>query len=760
MFLVDNTWSLPNSAVGALFSTLNIWNEIDTDPKRQGKGQLYYKTQWFSPFDTTFGNVTVGLVVPVHELVHGFQARLFGPAVLPARHRGVRGQHRPAVLGLVPRLQEIPDQECRQLLRARRIRAPLDRGVGLRRRPGVGSELTTKAVRPSRRRRGASDDGRTPCLIATSPRAWKAPTSSISRESWSASASPSPASRDGSGPRPRARSGGSRSSISCRSTGVLDDRSKAVIDAVVGVPPVVDHVPPIVVDHVPPIVVDTRRRRRPRPSSRAPSASKAGCRIRSHASVPSTARSARRRRSPTARPTATASTASPTTARHRQGRPADGRISSSRCSMPAARRSPRRTSDSTRPETSSSTSPCRPLPASSPRSSIASRAPSSAPCRGCPRSIWPRPTSPTSPAGPGSTPALSPRTPRPPSLPMRRASSPRSTTACCGATFPNSLPSLLIQGADLHPEAIETAIARNIVPTGTEPDARATLRKADDRALLDAPANHADAPVLGGSSVRSSSRETSANRSSRPISTSTGRRNGSGSRSRRRARLDEKAADRLQFAFQATLLADGHQPLVDRLLAEHASGDVGSVRDLAGDRGTRVGRADQGDRRPAGLRRSRPNGGPARGLDGADARGRLPDRRPGRKGPAARGQPPPRRPSPRVSRRQPDVRPGRAQARRTCRGGDAAAGRGRGRGRDSSRRRPAAVQARAAVLDDRHIDARWHHLGERHRPDGQGNIRPELRGEDRPRQRAPLCTRRPITSRHSPSPCTPVTAPA
>src|SRR6478736_708992 len=39
-------------------------------------------------------------------------------------------------------------------------------------------------------------------------------------------------------------------------TGVLDDRSKAVIDAVVGVPPVVDHVPPIVVDHVPPIVVD------------------------------------------------------------------------------------------------------------------------------------------------------------------------------------------------------------------------------------------------------------------------------------------------------------------------------------------------------------------------------------------------------------------------------------------------------------------------------------------------------------------------
>jgi len=83
MFLIDNTWSLPNSVVGSLFSTLNVWNEIDTSPSRQGRGQLYYKTQWFSPFDTTFGNVTVGLVVPRHEATHGLQGRIFGPLFYP-----------------------------------------------------------------------------------------------------------------------------------------------------------------------------------------------------------------------------------------------------------------------------------------------------------------------------------------------------------------------------------------------------------------------------------------------------------------------------------------------------------------------------------------------------------------------------------------------------------------------------------------------------------------------------------------------------
>lgn len=81
MFLVDNTWSLPNTAVGSLFSLLNVWNRVDTT--RPGTGQLFYQTAWFGRFDTTLGNVTVGTTVPRHEAVHGLQARIFGPTFYP-----------------------------------------------------------------------------------------------------------------------------------------------------------------------------------------------------------------------------------------------------------------------------------------------------------------------------------------------------------------------------------------------------------------------------------------------------------------------------------------------------------------------------------------------------------------------------------------------------------------------------------------------------------------------------------------------------
>ena len=159
MFLVDNTWSLPNSAVGALFSTLNIWNEIDTDPKRQGKGQLYYKTQWFSPFRHDLrqrDGRSRGAGPRIGPRLPGEAVRA---AVLPARDRGLRGQHRPALLGLLSRLQEVPDQERRQLLRARGLRPPLDRGMGLRRRPDVRAELSFMAAERSRTGRGPRDPG-------------------------------------------------------------------------------------------------------------------------------------------------------------------------------------------------------------------------------------------------------------------------------------------------------------------------------------------------------------------------------------------------------------------------------------------------------------------------------------------------------------------------------------------------------------------------------------------------------------------------
>ncbi len=82
-FLVDNTWSLPNSVVASLFATANIfWNPIQTD--KAGTGQLYFKSGWAPQYDTTLGNVTVGNIVPIHEREHGLQARIFGPLYLPA----------------------------------------------------------------------------------------------------------------------------------------------------------------------------------------------------------------------------------------------------------------------------------------------------------------------------------------------------------------------------------------------------------------------------------------------------------------------------------------------------------------------------------------------------------------------------------------------------------------------------------------------------------------------------------------------------
>ena len=111
-FLADNTWSLPNSAVGSLFATINIigGNEILTGTS-EGTGQLYFKGQWFSPYDTTFGNVTVGTVVPDHEREHALPSASFRTAVLSPSYRELRGRDGPAVLGSVPRFRSSPDQE-------------------------------------------------------------------------------------------------------------------------------------------------------------------------------------------------------------------------------------------------------------------------------------------------------------------------------------------------------------------------------------------------------------------------------------------------------------------------------------------------------------------------------------------------------------------------------------------------------------------------------------------------------------------------
>ncbi len=82
-FTLDNTWSLFNSFVASAFSTANIGhNEID-DGQSKNSNTLYFSGQWFSPYDTTLGNVVVGTNVPDHERRHVWQARLFGPIYIP-----------------------------------------------------------------------------------------------------------------------------------------------------------------------------------------------------------------------------------------------------------------------------------------------------------------------------------------------------------------------------------------------------------------------------------------------------------------------------------------------------------------------------------------------------------------------------------------------------------------------------------------------------------------------------------------------------
>jgi hypothetical protein len=82
-FLADNTYSLFNSGIGAVFATANLgWNNLD-EAKSKDTGSLFYDQNWFGTYATTLGNVTVGQQVPDHESHHALQARLLGPAYIP-----------------------------------------------------------------------------------------------------------------------------------------------------------------------------------------------------------------------------------------------------------------------------------------------------------------------------------------------------------------------------------------------------------------------------------------------------------------------------------------------------------------------------------------------------------------------------------------------------------------------------------------------------------------------------------------------------
>ena len=82
-FLLDNSWGLPNTVIGSLFATITVGMKIDNTMSK-GSSRLVTSNGIFGKhYATTFGNVTTGTLVPRHEMVHVYQARLLGPLFYP-----------------------------------------------------------------------------------------------------------------------------------------------------------------------------------------------------------------------------------------------------------------------------------------------------------------------------------------------------------------------------------------------------------------------------------------------------------------------------------------------------------------------------------------------------------------------------------------------------------------------------------------------------------------------------------------------------
>lgn len=86
LLLVDNTWSLTNTMVGAGFLSLNLamGNKLDHD-RCADRSSLVLRNGVMKGYATTIGPVEAGTNdhLDKHEAVHVFQARLFGPLFYP-----------------------------------------------------------------------------------------------------------------------------------------------------------------------------------------------------------------------------------------------------------------------------------------------------------------------------------------------------------------------------------------------------------------------------------------------------------------------------------------------------------------------------------------------------------------------------------------------------------------------------------------------------------------------------------------------------
>ncbi|MEV4830402.1 glycine zipper family protein [Micromonospora sp. NPDC049257] len=86
LFVVDHTWSLPNTAVGALYLALHLVFGHSLDRPTSQHSCRVNLVEGVSPrYATTIGTVCAGSGPGIqrHEDVHIFQARLLGPLYLP-----------------------------------------------------------------------------------------------------------------------------------------------------------------------------------------------------------------------------------------------------------------------------------------------------------------------------------------------------------------------------------------------------------------------------------------------------------------------------------------------------------------------------------------------------------------------------------------------------------------------------------------------------------------------------------------------------
>lgn len=86
-FVIDHSWSMPNTALGGLFLGINLLkgNSVSTTFS-QTRNHVGLNDKFFPNYDsTTIGPVQAGIGAGInkHEGIHVLQARLFGPMYVP-----------------------------------------------------------------------------------------------------------------------------------------------------------------------------------------------------------------------------------------------------------------------------------------------------------------------------------------------------------------------------------------------------------------------------------------------------------------------------------------------------------------------------------------------------------------------------------------------------------------------------------------------------------------------------------------------------